>query len=256
MIRWERGIALPRPHFRERLGKLFDLPLADLGLLPSTAAHPEVDHPPRPEPIKDDPARAPVPGNAPLDGDAERSGLSFASIAVDAKNEFWIQLDVFGRRRDPYHRHYAQFFYVKPGVIGADPSFDITLLSTTTKPVILTDIGVEIVSVAHAIPIGAPGGGPKSVKIELAGSYTIDMPDVRGKIKDGRWWDNFSPIDWNEIVSVRLPDPIYVQAEAPYRYGLLLHRYSERMPNAVILRMWIRTHQGQERSREIYVEGR
>lgn len=115
----------------------------------------------------------------------EKSGLTFAGIAIDKENTCWREANKFQQLSmlpehdmlpwdDPYHRKYAQHFYLSKFVSNVDPSFDITLLNTTSKPVILTDVGIEIVSVAHT---SIAYGFPQAVKVEIATSYTIDMPD-------------------------------------------------------------------------------
>lgn len=173
----------------------------------------------------------------------------FARIAIDPKNKYWCESEkhpnIFG------NREYFQFFTLTEFVDDADPSFDITLMNTTTEPVILTDIGIEIVCVAEYT---LDRGIPESAKVEVRDIYIIDMPNIRGKFihhyyKD-KWW-NLPPTDINELISIRIPDPIYLEAKAPYRYQLFLQNYWEYVPNYAIIRMWLRTNQKQEYSQEI-----
>jgi tetratricopeptide (TPR) repeat protein/transcriptional regulator with XRE-family HTH domain len=47
--RWERGVSLPSPHFRQRLCELFGLSIVELGLVPSEAERTVDQGPPQPE---------------------------------------------------------------------------------------------------------------------------------------------------------------------------------------------------------------
>jgi len=174
----------------------------------------------------------------------------FANIAIDPENEYWGESerdrnDIFG------DREYFQYFHLTKFVFDADPSFDITLMNTTTEPMILTDIGIEIVCVTQVIYVY---GIPTSAKVKVSDAYIIDIPNIRSKIK-GREdkWGDLPPTDVNELVSIHIPDPIYLQAKAPYRYRLFLRNYCGHVPNYAIIHMWLRTNQGQVRSQEILI---
>ena len=175
-----------------------------------------------------------------------KSGLTFVRIALEEKNKSW--LDMTGRftRGDALARgteyEYAQHFRLT-GDESYDPSFDITLLNPTTKPVILSDVGIEI---ATFIKYGHDdrGGIGRAKKVTMDTSYTIEMPDIK----------RITGLVLPKVVSTSIPDPIYVPSQAPYRYSLFLHNYIGRMEPYTILRMWLRTNQDQERSDEIYLE--
>jgi hypothetical protein len=122
-------------------------------------------------------------------------------------------------------------------------------MNTATRPIILTDIGVEIVSVDTVF---VHQSALHFVKVEVTDTYTINMPDIKSKTRDYDM-NYLEPLDWHELVSISLPDPIYFQAKGPYRYKLLLQNYDIHIPNSTILRMWIQTDQGQEYSHEIYL---
>lgn len=191
----------------------------------------------------------------------------FASIASDPENEYWGEwdehddiFDIFYRNPDIFgDREYFKCFRPTKAVANADPSFDITLMNTTTEPMILTDIGIEIVCIAEVGYLG--GEAPVSVKVKVSDAYIIDIPSlldipsVLTKIKEVEDNEGSSlwPIDVNERVSIHIPDPIYLQAKAPYRYRLFLRNYYKHLPNYAIIRMWLQTNQGQERSKEILI---
>ncbi|HEU5380043.1 MAG TPA: toll/interleukin-1 receptor domain-containing protein [Ktedonobacteraceae bacterium] len=188
----------------------------------------------------------------------ETSGLTFARVALDSQCVYWKETSPdSAKKRDSFGRSYVQSFVGNAFVYPNDPCFDITLLNTTAQPVILTDVGIEIVSVADHV---YAGGIPQAVKVKMAESYILHMPDIwkRVKVIDDNdfifhMYHGLQPIYLHEVVSTPVPDPIYLQAKAPYRYRLQLAHYMARMPNETILRMWLRTNQGQERSHEIRI---
>lgn len=177
-----------------------------------------------------------------------KSELTFARIAIDTSDGLWSEKDRSDLRSDPFGRTYVQYFYLN-AFAYCSPRFDITLLNTTNKPVVLNDVGIEIVSVAH-VDTSLPGGIPQSVKVKATESYTIPMPHIPSDIIKASY---VQPVDLYEVVSIPVPDPIYLQAKAPFRYTLLLHDYVKRVPNKTILRMWLRTNQSQERSHELFI---
>lgn len=194
----------------------------------------------------------------------DESGLIFADIAVEANNNFWRggrehrspNVIVFGEEK-PFKRECNYVFGVPGFVIGPDPSFDITVLNLNDKPVLLTAVGVEIISIGFNPPTVA--GIPEAVKVTKTDSYIVEIPDLLAIFSDkiAQWWaqDRNSPlaIDVHRVVSTRLSDPVYLQKEAPYRYSLFLEKYYEHIAPHVILRMWGQTNYGQSRSEEIYM---
>lgn len=218
--------------------------------------------------------------------DAKDSALDFAAIAIDPKNEYWAGGRTL-RFTSPYPHEYPfgidckYEFHLAEKVIGADPTFDITIINTDRRPVLVTSIGVEIVSVGFLAPVikGLVAGAlPRAVKVEKHDSHTIMVPDIWSLLAVNEKWVHWNEkwssalgslndhpekglpglsktisIDLNHIVSIRPPEPLYLQREAPYRYGLVLKGYVT-MPAHVVLRMWILTNSGESRSEEIYLK--
>jgi len=121
----------------------------------------------------------------------------------------------------------------------------------SNTPVLLTALGVEVVSAAHITYI-AGTRVPKAVKVRKEATYTIEVPDLWTKL--GRL--ERAPIDLHALVSTRVADPVYLEVMAPFRYGLYLERYIQHLPNRTILRLWARTNRGEEQSQELYLERR
>jgi hypothetical protein len=80
----------------------------------------------------------------------------------------------------------------------------------------------------------------------------IQMPNIRQRMSDklGDVHD-YGPQEVREMVIKHVPDPVYLEPNAPYRYGLLLRDYHRHVPNWARIRMWASTDQGECRSAEI-----
>jgi hypothetical protein len=177
-------------------------------------------------------------------------GLAFANIALEGRSGYWGESPT-PPRGYPFDRTCLQHFYLAKFVTGVNPSFDITLKNTEHTPLLLSAIGVQVVSVAHVTYFY---GFPRAVKVRMADSYVLEMPDIWNRVK-GHFvpMEGGGPIDLDELVSVRLADPVYLQVDAAYRFGLLLDKYDGRMPNFVILRLWARTDLSENWSHEIHI---
>jgi len=60
--------------------------------------------------------------------------------------------------------------------------------------------------------------------------------------------------DLNRIVKKDLPDPIYLEKDAPFRFSLTLDDYAKQMPNLSIIQLYAKTNKGIALSNYIYVE--
>lgn len=221
---------------------------------------------------------------------SERSstdGAIFVNISIDTTNPGWKETSDLS---NPFKRECKQNFHLSLAAYNVEPCFDITIMNISETPVIMTDIGVEIVSVAAITYIL---GIPQAVKVKKVDTYTIEMPNVRAMIKRNQLQlpsqvdtqdvtalespqidtlsspelptgtvriqfgnlalNDFPPTELNELVTIRIPDPIYLEPKAPYRYGLLLSKYHEHIPNHAILRLWIRANGKEEYSHEIHL---
>lgn len=162
-----------------------------------------------------------------------------------------------GREEYPFARQCVQYFYLDEKYFfdNTYPLFDITFINKNPEYIMLTDIGIEIVTISHLMYFY---GAPEAVEVKIQSEYTIDMPNILAELDDGYTTQNYpnpsDPIDFNKVVSVRMPSPFYLESQAPFRYTLWLDKYQEHMPNNAILRMWVRTSKKIEfRSHEIHL---
>ena len=102
--------------------------------------------------------------------------IVFANIAIDGSNPYWSEIEKpsFGY---PFNRECKQYFRLSEFVYGdqASPSFDVTLINLLERPILLTALGVEIVSVAHLPYVY---GIPEAAKVFKSDVYHIKMPDL------------------------------------------------------------------------------
>jgi hypothetical protein len=187
------------------------------------------------------------PGN----GMGRAPGLEFADVRIAAADLNWTEAAPTGRR-SRMGRMTAQMFVLSELVYGADPTFDVTVLNASAEGLILTRVGVELVSVLHVAHFY---GVPEPAKILPSDAYTVRMPDVLQLLRDrdaaGEELPEEGPVDLGEVVAVRVPDPIYLPPGGPYRYTLRLDRYFDHVPNHAIIRMWAGTHRGEHRSADL-----
>jgi hypothetical protein len=168
--------------------------------------------------------------------EARTCGLTFAHITLDQQNEGWCGSDL-PVLRGLSNQENQLSFYLCDAKHLSDPGFDITLLNTTSRPLILTKVGIEIDSASHPLTLSVR---PHASRIERATSYAIELPDV---LTDNGPFDD-EPSSLHKVISIDIPDPIYMPAEAPFRYGLLLHNYCQHMPQETNICMWIQTSAG------------
>jgi hypothetical protein len=176
--------------------------------------------------------------------EAAATRLVFANIGIEATNGYWVEAN--RPPGYPFHDEAIQYFTLTEFVSGAEPSFDVTLLNMASTPMILTKIGIEILSVAS---ISYAHGYPKPVKIKRTDAYAVEMPHLCRRSPESA--EEFflarpQPIEVNQFALTRITDPIYLEALAPFRYSLTLTKYSKRMPNNVLMRLCVTTNHGQE----------
>lgn len=170
--------------------------------------------------------------------------LRFSNIGIDATDPNWGEGEESG---SPFDYPPFQHFQLVQFVHSADPLFDITLMNTTNSPVILTAIGVQILKVAQICYVG---GIPSAAKIPKSDSYALECPNIRERMEAQHGRD-YGPQDVRETISKKLPDPIYLEPKAPYRYGLLLRDYYKHIPNWARICMCASSDQGECRSEEL-----
>jgi hypothetical protein len=133
-----------------------------------------------------------------------------------------------------------------------DPILDITVMNRTAGPVVLTAVGVVFVRGCIS-GFGGFGGGTGE-PIPLHRTYELPLPDLWSVLAHAhrdRDADTIERVDVDEVAMCRLPDPILLQRDQPYRYGLRLFDFMNYCPTTVEMRLWARTDLGDVRSRQL-----
>lgn len=197
----------------------------------------------------------------------DQTKLTFARIAIDRKNKYWLERFNYGTfAQVPWiHEEYGftedgcdQIFYRSEGHKGPDPSFDITLINRTQDDLILTDVGIELLMSRKFFGHwqAASAGPPRAVQVHLSATYSVDLPQIRIKQpEETKREEGWLTHHLHQVVATPIPNPIYLAPRTPYRYILRLNTY-EHLPygSQTILRMWIRTDLGQERSHKLLLD--
>lgn len=171
----------------------------------------------------------------PVDSNAE-SPLQFVNIALHPKSEHWKE------ERGPDWNHSA----TKPSFSDclqefngpeypADPTFDVTIMNLSDRAVVLSAVGLEVLTV-DSVEIGF-GGAVVSTEIELSQILLLELPDMWAPLAGA----SKLPVDVHGESICRLPSPVLMQAGAPYRFGLCLFDYWSLMPNVARVRFLVET---------------
>lgn len=164
----------------------------------------------------------------------------------DVHNSFWPE---------GFFNSYKQFFRLKSFVYGADLKLDVTFLNQLNKPVVIITVGVEILEAAHEMYFY---GIPRAAKIRVLDEFVLEMPDIHyewhhgvgaerppfDKSKLEIWLAEATPRVINRVVSKSIPEPVYVEHLAPYRFRLIFHKYQKNVPNHAIFRLFFITNIG------------
>lgn len=208
-------------------------------------------------------------------GTAERTGkqgttpeiirttaLQYASIKISQESGFWIN-----GRDNP-----SRGDYVYPASIfdwawryefdlkitalpeDADPSLEVTLMNTERKNVLVTGIGIEILSIGHISFSGA--SLPKAHKVPVTAQYDIEMPDLMPRFKEEleemyRLGLPSISLEVNTTAWAQMQDDYIVEGELPVRFGLRLKDFGKRVPRFTLLRLLAETTLGQVVSENI-----
>lgn len=182
------------------------------------------------------------------------SCLSFIRVCLDRTDERWAETSrvspmdpaPFGIE-DGQHILLQDLFHDPVG--GVSLNLDVTVINRSALPLVLTKIGIEIVAVAQ-ITEGHGEGVPS--KVHKTDAYVLHLPDVReilsAKFPGEHYLASKGPVMLDLLVSAYVDDPVNIPANTPYRYGLSLSRYAEKMPNHALIRAWALTSEGQSTS--------
>lgn len=191
--------------------------------------------------------------------EASRSGtgMAFEKIRVDRNNSYWREWlspdGISETLRTPIDSSSCkQFFHVNQVVEGADPSFDVLLRNNTRRELSILGVGVRIVRASHYSYEFLVGGLIEEAnKLATSETLCVEMPELFQEICHHNFDEGDPPVETNRIVRTDC-DPYLLPPEGRFRYTLVLMNY-RKMPNNVILRLWVETSEGDRESHDLYL---
>jgi hypothetical protein len=193
----------------------------------------------------------PLPDDAPPSSQESFARVEFTSIAIVRSSPYWQDYEPPPRRTTfPFDRRTSQYVHRNEWVEGSDLPFDVTIINRSDREVLLTHVGLEILSLAHLFATPFKGETPQAIKVELHDAYDVVIDRSiwsAGDIDpDEDVWLEIGESFWS-----RLDDPVYVEPAAPYRFILNIPDYEGRLSDHVILRLAVRSGDAIVRSHDI-----
>jgi hypothetical protein len=189
-------------------------------------------------------------------GVTQSGWLRFVAVSL-ADTTYWSEVPVGDDYRSRvFERKPAQYFRIdfkKDFVYNPRLIFDITILNrSASQPLVLREVGVRWTALCKILYVY---GIPEAAKIKRDGEYVIVCHPEKFQsalpISDADVWGEGGPVDTTVDESVLLPDPIYLEPDAPFRFSLELKDYTSAVPNHALIRFWLRSEPGIDWSPEI-----
>ena len=130
---------------------------------------------------------------------------------------------------------------------GANIIFDVTIQNALPTPLILSHVGVHIFAVAESRSRETFGAMPTAAPVPKCECYELVVPDIRSELTKGGRYD-IEPTKIGRNVLLQLPDPIYFEGAAPFRFSLMLKHYRAHIPKYAICTLIARSDHGDSQS--------
>lgn len=175
----------------------------------------------------------------------ELPDLQFVLVNVDPAEENWSC--GVPSQRFAYVYPNISYAFRKSIVVQADPTLDITVINNRREPMVLTHVGVRILSIAWQVRVK---GVPQAARIPQTESYVVDIPDIRSEYVSpeirGLW--SYGPLEIGRDIWTALAHPIRIPKQEPFRFGLLLQNFNAHIPNFCYLELLAKTNRGPHES--------
>jgi hypothetical protein len=188
------------------------------------------------------------------DLDVASGPVKFSLIRASQNDDNWIdahdhEYGMHVMRDVKFDIEAKYYFRLKKFVRGADMTLDVTILNFDFRPQILDGIGVEFLEAQQEMYFY---GIPEAAKIKLTEEYILDVPLIRGK---GAYIEpsnsRVPSVELPAKVMLQIPDPVYMEPKAAYRYGLRLKSFQRNVPNHAVLRLLAKTQDKESYSEPI-----
>jgi len=138
---------------------------------------------------------------------------------VDPAEVNWSSRAASGRFADIYPG--ISYAFRKSIAVEVDPTLDVTVVNNRREPMVLTHVGVRILSIALQVRVM---GVPCPARIPQTESYVVDIPDVTAENvppQTRHLW-SYGPLEVGRDIWTTLACPIRIPKQEPFRFGLLL----------------------------------
>jgi hypothetical protein len=136
----------------------------------------------------------------------------------------------------------TDFCFSNYNYAGLDPVFDLLVVNSTPRDIVVIGMGIQICSVAHVMQ---GMGSPPARMIETLAVYQVAIPNVNALMhKRGAWNDQrlLETQRFNAMVNVEpFADRISLEAGGILRYKLQLNEYAHNVPTLSIIRFFIKS---------------
>ena len=200
--------------------------------------------------VPDDPeSHKVVPATAIDSGNAEHDGVRFVAIRLGDEVRDWQERATLTLKGHPasIHQGFA-------GPLDGDPLFDVTIMNRSGEPVLLLAVGIQFLSV-ECEELGM-GGAMAGVEVERTRTFYVELPDLWARLAEAARQAGSpmsGPLAVQEVAMSRLPNPVYLDADTPYRYGLELFDYQRLVPNRAVTQFWIKTDRAEYCSHRVFL---
>ena len=90
------------------------------------------------------------------------------------------------------------------------------------------------------------------IHVTTSDYFELEMPDIFHELRPTDHWDGIKPTHLGRKVMLTMPDPIYFESGAPYRFSLRLKKYQARVPNHALIRIVAASNHGESTSHNIF----
>lgn len=131
----------------------------------------------------------------------------------------------------------ANFRFSNYNYAGLDPVFDILVVISTQKDIVVIGLRIQICSVAHVMQ---GMGSPPARMIEALAVYQVAIPNINELMHESGVWNDQRLLEAqrvNAMVNVEpFHDRISLEAGGTLRYKLQLNEYVRNVPTLSIIR--------------------
>jgi hypothetical protein len=136
----------------------------------------------------------------------------------------------------------TEFKFSNYNYAGLDPVFDVLIVNSTQRNVVVIGLGIQICSVAHVMQ---GMGSPPARMIKALAVYRVAIPNLNQQMHERGVWGDPRLLETqrvNATISVQpFPDRISLEVGGILRYKLQLNGYVRNVPTLSVVRFFTKT---------------